>query len=78
MDSLAAVVQYPLACPHCKSYTSTQASSLLSDGRFSCRVCQKTNKLSGPQLEAVEKTLRHMSGCGLRRTCETAEADQEE
>ena len=73
MDTLAAVVQYPLACPHCKSYTSSPASQLIKQKKFNCRVCQKVNRLSAQQLDAVKKTLSHMTGCGLRTVKEASD-----
>ena len=66
MSSVASVVQYPLPCPECKNYTSQPAEKLRIDRKSTCRVCGSTIRLTDQQLESLERTLSHMSGCGLR------------
>jgi Fe2+ or Zn2+ uptake regulation protein len=67
MSSVASVVQYPLPCPECKNYTSQPAETLRKDRKSTCRVCGSTIRLTDQQLESLERTLSHMSGCGLRK-----------
>ena len=66
MSSVASVVQYPLPCPECKNYTSQPAEKLRIDRKSTCRVCGNIIRLTDQQLESLERTLSHMSGCGLR------------
>lgn len=66
MSSVASVVQYPLPCPECKNYTSQPAEKLRIDRKSICRVCGNTIRLTDQQLESLERTLSHMSDCGLR------------
>ena len=67
MSLVASVVQYPLPCPECKSYTSRPAAVLLSERKITCRVCGTVSRLSDQQLESMARTLDHMNDCGIRR-----------
>jgi len=67
MSCVASVVQYPLPCPECKNYTSRPAALLRQERKSECRVCGSTIRLTDQQLESLERTLAHMSDCGLRK-----------
>lgn len=78
MSLVAAVVQYPLPCAECKSYTSRPAAVIRDERKITCRVCGSVTHLSDQQLESLERTLEHMNVCGLRKdaledTCKEAE-----
>lgn len=67
MTSIASVVQYPLPCPKCKSYTSQSIETLLKNRSSSCRICSSAIRLTDQQLQSLDKTLSHMSDCGFRK-----------
>ncbi|MDF1762356.1 MAG: hypothetical protein P1U57_03005 [Oleibacter sp.] len=73
--SISKLVQYPMPCPKCLKYTSRLAQDLLSEKKFTCRVCGHTSSISTQQIQAVKRTLSHLEDCGISQEDEDSQGN---
>ncbi|MAS24661.1 MAG: hypothetical protein CMI08_09345 [Oceanospirillaceae bacterium] len=69
MNTVAYATLYPVACPACRTITSSRASDILHSTSIECRQCAEVISLNESQLNKLRRTVADLSEC-IQRSAE--------